>query len=560
MARHRRQRWADDDDPGRRGCACARRSCWRRRVLAGGELPDGRPDLPARQRAAPRAAAPGAHQAPAAGPLGHVAGPEPALRPPQPAHPRARRQRHLRRRARPRRPGDAGQRLPRGHLLGGLPRHHPGRPGIHRLFRQFSTPGGIPSHVSVPTPGSIHEGGELGYALVHAFGAAFDNPDLVAACVVGDGEAETGPLAGSWKGINFLNPVARRRGAADPAPQRLQDLRARRCSAASSTTTIASPAHRPRLRPPLRRGRRPGGRPRACWPPPSTPASTPSRPSRPRPAAAASRSGRAGRRSCCARRRAGPGPRWSTACRSRARSARTRCRWPTCGTTPTTCACSKQWMRSYRPEELFDEQGRPGGRAAGALAPRRRPPDGRQPPRQRRRPAPAARPARLHRLRACPCREPAAELHESTRRSALMLRDVFMRNRGAGQLPPLLPRRDQLQPAGRGVRGREPLPRSSRSCADRRPRGARRPGDGGPERAQLPGLARGLPAHRPPRAVRHLRGVRHGLGVDDRAARQVAARRRGRCTGARRSPRSTSCSPRPAGATTTTASATRARA
>jgi len=79
--------------------------------------------------------------------------------------------------------------------------------GLRRLFRQFSTPGGIPSHVSVPTPGSIHEGGELGYALVHAFGAAFDNPDLLVACVVGDGEAETGPLEGSWKSISYLNPA-----------------------------------------------------------------------------------------------------------------------------------------------------------------------------------------------------------------------------------------------------------------------------------------------------------------------------------------------------------------
>ena len=89
--------------------------------------------------------------------------------------------------------------------------------GLVRLVRQFSTPGGIPSHVSVPTPGSIHEGGELGYALVHAFGAAFDNPDLVVACVVGDGEAETGPLEGSWKSVRFLNPV--RDGAVLPILQ-----------------------------------------------------------------------------------------------------------------------------------------------------------------------------------------------------------------------------------------------------------------------------------------------------------------------------------------------------
>jgi xylulose-5-phosphate/fructose-6-phosphate phosphoketolase len=79
--------------------------------------------------------------------------------------------------------------------------------GLRRLCRRFSAPGGIPSHVSVQTPGSIHEGGELGYVLSHAFGAAFDNPDLIVAAVVGDGEAESGPLAGAWKGTSFLNPV-----------------------------------------------------------------------------------------------------------------------------------------------------------------------------------------------------------------------------------------------------------------------------------------------------------------------------------------------------------------
>ncbi|MGN6582329.1 MAG: phosphoketolase family protein [Rhizobiaceae bacterium] len=80
--------------------------------------------------------------------------------------------------------------------------------GMCRLFRQFSFPGGIPSHAAPETPGSIHEGGELGYSLSHAFGAAFDNPDLVVACVVGDGEAETGPLATSWHGNKFLDPAS----------------------------------------------------------------------------------------------------------------------------------------------------------------------------------------------------------------------------------------------------------------------------------------------------------------------------------------------------------------
>ena len=79
--------------------------------------------------------------------------------------------------------------------------------GMKRLFKQFSFPGGIPSHVAAETPGSIHEGGELGYSLSHAFGAAFDNPDLLVACVIGDGEAETGPLATSWHSNKFLNPV-----------------------------------------------------------------------------------------------------------------------------------------------------------------------------------------------------------------------------------------------------------------------------------------------------------------------------------------------------------------
>jgi xylulose-5-phosphate/fructose-6-phosphate phosphoketolase len=83
----------------------------------------------------------------------------------------------------------------------------PDAEGMQRLFKQFSFPGGVPSHVAAETPGSIHEGGELGYALAHAYGAAFDNPDLIVACVVGDGEAETGPLATSWHSSKFLNPA-----------------------------------------------------------------------------------------------------------------------------------------------------------------------------------------------------------------------------------------------------------------------------------------------------------------------------------------------------------------
>ncbi|HYI53220.1 MAG TPA: phosphoketolase, partial [Microlunatus sp.] len=109
-------------------------------------------------------------------------------------------------------PGHGGPALvAAGYLEGSYTETYPDitrdREGVKRLFRQFSAPGGIPSHVSVTTPGSIHEGGELGYALVHAFGAVMDNPDLLAVTMVGDGEAETGPLEGSWKGVSFLNPL-----------------------------------------------------------------------------------------------------------------------------------------------------------------------------------------------------------------------------------------------------------------------------------------------------------------------------------------------------------------
>ncbi len=117
--------------------------------------------------------------------------------------------RDLRDRAGPRRPGDGRERLPGGHVHASSTRtitHD--EEGLRELFRQFSFPGGVPRHVAPETPGSIHEGGELGYALSHAYGAAFDNPDLLVCCVVGDGEAETGPLATGWHSNKFLNPVS----------------------------------------------------------------------------------------------------------------------------------------------------------------------------------------------------------------------------------------------------------------------------------------------------------------------------------------------------------------
>ena len=226
---------------------------------------------------------------------------------------------------------------------------------------------------------------------------------------------------------------------------------------------------------------------------------------------------------------------------------------------PEHLAMLEEWMRSYRPEELLRRR-----RAASSPSWRRsrrgRAADGREPARQRR-PPPGRRcdipDSADYAIDGRRARRPSWP----NRPGALgeLLRDVYARQRRRGQLPPLLPRRDQLQPARRRLRGREPLPDRTPGPSDDHvsPDG---PGDGGALRAQLPGLARGLPADRPPRALRHLRGVRDGLGLDDDPAHQVAGGDAAAGVAARRSPRSTSCSPRPAGATTTTASATRARA
>ena len=120
--------------------------------------------------------------------------------------------------------------------------------GMKRLFTQFSFPGGIPSHAAPETPGSIHEGGELGYSLLHAYGAVFDNPDLLACCVIGDGEAETGALAASWHSNKFLNPARDGAVHSDSASERLQDRRPHGAGA-HPPRRAAAPAERLRLSP-----------------------------------------------------------------------------------------------------------------------------------------------------------------------------------------------------------------------------------------------------------------------------------------------------------------------
>ena len=217
--------------------------------------------------------------------------------------------------------------------------------GLRALFRQFSFPGGIPSHVAPETPGSIHEGGELGYALVHAYGAAFDNPDLLVMCVIGDGEAETGPLAASWHSNKFLNPVTD--GAVLPV------LHLNGYKIANPTILARIPDGDLAA---LMRGY--GYQPHFVAG--DDPAAVHQQLAavldevlddiaaiqrRARDASglqsgAAGEAARAGRCSYCAPRRAGPGRRWSTAFRSKAPSAPTRCRWPRPAPTPGTASSS----------------------------------------------------------------------------------------------------------------------------------------------------------------------------------------------------------------------------
>src|SRR5437588_112043 len=179
-----------------------------RPLVAGGELPLGRADLPARQPAAARAARP-EHIKPRL--LGHW-GTTPGLNFVY-AHMNRAIRRHELDALFVTGPGHGGPGIVANTYLEGTysetyPHVSQDEDGLRRLFRQFSFPGGIPSHVAPETPGSIHEGGELGYSLLHAYGAALDNPDLLVCCVVGDGEAETGPLATSWHSNKFLDPIS----------------------------------------------------------------------------------------------------------------------------------------------------------------------------------------------------------------------------------------------------------------------------------------------------------------------------------------------------------------
>ena len=382
----------------------------------------------------------------------------------------------LRHRSRAWRTGAGGQHLPRRHLQRDLPAS-PAETAtdLPALVRQFSTPGGVPSHVSVQTPGSIHEGGELGYALAHAAGAAFDHPDLLVACVIGDGEAETGPLAASWKLPAFLNAAPGRRGAADPAPERLQDLRPHRARPRRGDDAVCALLAAQGWDPVVVAGDDPAGRVhRPAYGLDRRSRSGSARFSTRRASCGARHPGakHGGRRSSCAPRRAGPARTSSTASRSRAPSAPTRCPWPRCGRTPSTCGC---WSSGcVLPSGRAVRRGRPPDPEVAALAPAGD---------KRMSATPYANGGRLLTPLDIPPLEryaldiaaPGVVSYENTRPLGELLRDVYAAStterRTAGTSGCSAPTRPPATGSAR-LRGHRPLPAGARA-AHRRPPVAR---------------------------------------------------------------------------------------
>ena len=380
------------------------------------------------------------------------------------------------------------------------------RTGIRKLFRQFSFPGGIPSHVAPETPGSIHEGGELGYALAHAYGAALDNPDLLVACVIGDGEAETGPLAASWHSNKFLNPA--RDGAVLP----ILHLNGYKIA----NPTVLSRITHEELDALMRGyGHQPwfveGDEPEAVHQ--ALAAALDEIVAAIRRIQDDARSGnlsaRAGRCSCCARRRAG------RAARGHAELA------PGSALRPRDAHGSRAAARGVDavlpPRGALRRAGHPRPEVV-ALAPAGERRMGANPH--------ANGGLLLHDLRLPDFRDYAVDVAApgpDLERGDTRARDLAARRRHGehGPLPRLRPGRDGLEPARRGRGGHGPR-LDGGDQAGRRPHGARRARDGGPQRAPVPGLARGLSADRPARPLQLLRGLHPHRRLDVQPAREVA--------------------------------------
>ena len=360
-----------------------------------------------------------------------------------------------------------------------------------------------------PTPGSIHEGGELGYVLTHAFGAAFDNPDLHRRRGRRRRRGGDRPAGGLVEGHRFLNPA--RDGAVLPIlhlngykiadPTVLGRARRRRRSRA---------ARRARLRGALRRGRRCRCSMHQAFAATLDACYAQIRAIQQRgPRAAASRAGRAGRRSCCARRRAGPARKRSTGCRSRARSAPTRCRFADVRTNPEHLRSSRRGCGATSPTSCSIESGTLLPELA-ALAPDGRPAHGRESARQRRQAAGRASTCPTFATTRSPVAQPGTRASRSRRGSwARCCATSYART--PGRRTSASSARTRRTPTGwSDVFEVENRCFVGQTISHRRPRLAGRARDGGAERAPLRGLAGRLPADRPARPLRDLRGVRDG--------------------------------------------------
>ena len=246
--------------------------------------------------------------------------------------------------------------ISRGHLFRDLPRQERRLAGMQRFFKQFSFPGGIGSHATPETPGSLHEGGELGYSLSHAYGTVYDNPDLIALAVVGDGEAETGPLATSWHSNKFLNPIT------DGAVLPVLHLNGYKIN---NPTILARIGHDEltalftgiRVHPVFRRGQRSAAACTRRWPRPWSIASWRSARSRKRRAGPAGPSGRAGPMIILRSPKGWTAPREVDGHYLEGFWRAHQVPLPDIATNPGQLQLLESWMRSYKPEELFDANG-----------------------------------------------------------------------------------------------------------------------------------------------------------------------------------------------------------
>ncbi len=487
-----------------------------RRLLARRELPDGRPDLPARQSAAARAAAARARETSAARPLGHEPGPQLRVCAPQPHHPRARHEHAVRHRPRPRRTGGRRQHLPRGHLQRDLSER------LHRRRRPEA-----PLH-AVLLPGGHPEPRGTRDARFHP---RRRRARLLARARLRRGLRQPRPGGGvrdrrrgggdrpACDGValeQVPQPEARRRGAADPPPQRLQD-REPHDSRPHQPRRARATARRLRLAPVVRRGRRAGSGARADG------GDARRRLRRdPRDPGAGARVGAAAAAALAdgrARHAEGlDGPEGGRRPAGRGLMALAPGADPGGAHEPRSPAAARIVDASLPPRGAVRRARHAACGARGARA-ARRPPHGREPAHERRSRAPRAASARLPRLRRRRHARPDDRRGDARARCVPARRDAPERRRP--QLPRVRPRRDGVEPPRRGARGdRARLDGGDR--ADGRPPRAGRPRHGDAQRAHAAGLARGLPAHRPARLLLVLRGVHPHRRLDVQPAREVA--------------------------------------